>query len=166
MMGLVSYLSSVATLILFILYFIGRIWVINRNKKLLLENFELEYLENDDLERKNQYNLGGSELITISSTQGINWLKIYRVKFDSKKNKMVIVDKNPVIYHKFLNVNEKLYIKDNIPCGIPMYRIEYERLDYIQGEFDISLDGKYGGLFMDDFKSKLTIKSYLYYICK
>lgn len=163
----ISYLSSIATLILFILYFIGRIWVINKNKKLLFENFELEYTESaDKVERKNQYDLGGLELITISSPQGLNWVKVYKVKFDIKKNKMVIAEKEPVVYHKFLNVNEKIYIKDTVPCGMPVYRIEYERFDYIQGGFDISLDGMYGGLYKNAFKIKLTIKSFLYYICK
>ena len=167
MIELISYASAIATLILFILYFVGRIWVINKNKKLLFENFSIEYItEEDKVERKNQYDLGGLELITISSTQGLNWIKVYKVEFDSKSNKMVIKNKEPLIYHNLLNVNENLYIKDTIPCGMPIYRIEYERFDYIQGKFEVGFDGEYGGLSKIDFKIKLTIKSYLYYICK
>ncbi|WP_346937334.1 hypothetical protein [Clostridium sp.] len=166
MLEIISYASSIATLMLFVIYFIGRVWVIHKNKRLLFEKFALEYIGDDHIERKNQYDLGGKELITVSSSQGLNWLKIYELKFDSVCGEMTVLNKQPVVTHKILNVDEKLYLKTNTPCGIPIYRVRYQRFDYIEGSFDIGVDGKYGGLGMRDYKSKLTLKSYCYYICK
>lgn len=65
---------------------------------------------------------------------------------------MTVLTKQPVVTHKILNVDEKLYLKTNIPCGIPIYKVRYQRFNYIVG--------------MIDCKNKLTLKSYCYYICK
>lgn len=83
MLEIISYASSIATLILFVVYFVGRVWVIHKNKRLLFEKLTLEYIKNNHVERKNQYDLGGKELIAVSSSKGLNWLKIYELKFDS-----------------------------------------------------------------------------------
>lgn len=166
MIQIISAISSIATLILFILYFIGRIWAINKNKKMLYEEFTLDYLSETSGIKKNEYDLGGNDLLTISSAQGLNWIKLYEVEYCDKKNKFKCISKEPVINHKLLSVNEKMYIKTLVPCGIPRYMIKFERTDYIVGRFYIGFNGKYGGLSMVDYKSKPTLKGYLYYICK
>ncbi|MBU3133405.1 hypothetical protein KPL40_13180 [Clostridium gasigenes] len=166
MFQVISNLSSLVTLFLFLLYIIGRIWTINKNKKLSFEDFKLDYSVNDNLDRRNQYELSGDELITIKSSQGLNWIEVYEVYFDNKKNEVGLKSKKPVISHKLLNINEEMYIKTYVPCGIPCYRIIYQRFDYIVESFDIGMDGKYGGLYKNNFSRKLTLKSYLYYLCK
>lgn len=164
MIDKISFVSSVATLILFVLYFIGRIWVINKNSLLLFENFELDYQHDSTVEYKNLYDIGGNELITISSQQGFNWLKVYEIEY--KENKMYLTRKKLAMTHKLLNINEKLYIKIDVPCGRPRYWVEYERFDYIRGRFYIGFDGRFGGLHAGNFKNRKTLKSYFYYICK
>lgn len=166
MFQVVSNISSVITLFLFIIYIIGRIWAINKSKKICYEEIKLEYIKECNIEGKKIYDLGGNSLIKIISEQGISWIKIYKLSYDEKNNKLIWDNKKTVLDNTFNPVDKEIYLKINVPCGIPTYRIEYERFDYIKDSFNISLNNEYGGIYKSDFKRKVSLKGYMYFFCK
>ena len=166
MLEIVSVCSSIATLILFIFYFWGRVWTINLKKKEKLEKFDVEYVYDTDIEeKKNEYNLGGNEQLKIVSENAMNWIKAYKVEYDGTGNEFAW-DKEPLCVHTYLQAHEPIYFNTMIPEGVPNLGIKFERSDYIQGSFIVGYDGRYGGVHPVDYHLENTIKSKFYYILK
>lgn len=63
---MLSTCSSIATLIMFVIYIVGRIWVTKKNIKLRTETFGVELVENEknlDVFRENFYELEEGEIL-------------------------------------------------------------------------------------------------------
>lgn len=65
-----------------------------------------------------------------------------------------------------ISQNKKLYIKTQLREFHPSLRVEIQRNDYIITSCDITKSGKDGSLVIFDCKSRMTLKSWLYYLCK
>lgn len=76
----------------------------------------------------------------------------------------MIKNKITLLVHNNLNINESLYLKVDIPCGIPKNRVVFEKYDYTKASFDIGFDGRFGGMFKNDYKCKVGLKTFLYYL--
>lgn len=165
-MEIIGYVSSIATLISFIIYFIGKFIRIKISKKLRYENIEVYYNPdeyNHNLKIVDEYDIGSnnSEKLIISSEVPINWIKLYEYDFndkegDFKKGKLVEE-------HGFLRAGHAIQINTYLPCGMPTYMLEFERYDYLRGCFYIAENGK-NGVLGECVTMSHTFRSYLYYI--
>lgn len=82
--GDASAFANFCTILLFVIFVIGKIWILFRNRSLYNENFE--YLMVDESEEfDRQFMLGGQDTIKLSSPDGIYDVKIYKIIERSKK---------------------------------------------------------------------------------
>ena len=152
--------SSIATLILFVFYFIGRWWSSNVEKKDLYEKIDIQAVdEEDDIE---VININGNEIIKVESEKYLNWIKFYDAKWDGNE----AIKTNFIKSVKNITRNEPQYFRVSIPDGIPNTIMEYQRSDYVEGSFTVRNDGRGTGYNASDFKLKKTIRSRLYYMLK
>lgn len=162
----ISELSSILTLVSFMIYFIGRIIRINITKKLRYENLEVYYNSDDcpsNIKVVDEYNVGcnNSERLIISSEVPFNWIKIYEYEYDEIRGKFKkgkLIDK-----HGFLKAGHAIQINTYLPCGMPAYLLEFQRYDYLIGRLCIAENGK-NGVLDELVQMSHTIFSYLYYI--
>ncbi len=166
-----SDIASVATLILFIFYFLGRAWTITKEKILMRESFDLENTKFDDEfteDRENYYDIDGTgEIISITSEIPILWLEVVPIKYNedwvdiTPKRATPIVDlKGPI------KSNCPIFLRMDIPEGFPAYKIRFCRFDYMVVSFDIGYNGRFGGMAPWNYKISHTVRSYLYYLLK
>lgn len=83
---MLSTCSSIATLIMFVIYIVGRIWVTKKNIKLRTETFGVELVENEknlDVFRENFYELEEGEIFKITPTAPLLWIKVVPIIYDS-----------------------------------------------------------------------------------
>lgn len=121
--------ANFCTILLFVIFVIGKIWILFRNRSLYNENFK--YLMVDESEEfDRQFMLGGQDTIKLSSPDGIYDVKIYKIIERNKKGtrvikrKLISAEKEDNIYHPLkLNKNEAVYIRTDLPCGVPCYQI-------------------------------------------
>ncbi|MGE4353320.1 MAG: hypothetical protein AB7D36_04455 [Oscillospiraceae bacterium] len=164
-------IASVATLILFVFYFLGRIWTIQKAKALMLEEFDLENINyGEDLEddRENYYDFGdGGEIISIRSKLPILWFHVIAIKYDSKFRDRTPRRAKPVVnHHTLLRENEPIYLRMDIPDVLPVYKVRFQRFDYVVVSFDIGYNGRFGGMSPVNYHLSHTFKSFCYYLFK
>ena len=68
----IANVSSIATLILFVFYFIGRWWSSNVEKKDLYEKIDIQSV--DEEEDIDVININGNEIIKVESEKYLNWI--------------------------------------------------------------------------------------------
>lgn len=164
-MEAIGYISSIATLISFAIYFIGKFIKIKISQKLRYENIEVYYTPDDvsnlNLQIVDEYDIGpiNSEKLIVSSEVPINWIKMYECEFDDKKHNLK--KGRLVAKHGFLRAGHAIQFNTYLACGIPSYMLEFERYDYLRGRFDVAENGKNGVLCAS---MSHTFRSYLYYI--
>lgn len=157
--------SSVATLILFILYFCGKYFIIKQMKNTIFENV-VRYDSNPiNLRVVEEYNVGenNSEQLFIYSSNSLNWIKVYECSYDD--NKKIFVKNKLIIKHGYLRNGFSIKINTYLPCGLPSYILEYQRFDFIIGSLLLSENGK-NGIVDEGLSIKHTFKSLLYYLVK
>lgn len=165
----ISQASSIITLILFVIYILGRIWIIYNKRKVNNECFKMLHVdeENQIAEYVNPdrfCDLGDNELSVFSADMYINKFKIYEIKYLDDYSHWEKVNTKPIYTYKGLNSNEKIYIKMNLPCGGPSeYLIEYVRCDYVKVSFIPSYNAFEPYILKHYYKSKMTFLGYLYY---
>lgn len=159
-------IASIATLILFVIYFIGRIISLIIEKKMIYEKVDL-YVNEDELPKDikivDEYECEYCDNILIITPyeKSYNWLTINECKYDEKNNKLVKT-KQLEKFEKIIN-NTSIRIDATITCGIPLYIIEFERADYIKGILILQSNGK-NGVQEEMVKIKHTWKSVIYYL--
>ena len=79
----IANVSSIATLILFVFYFIGRWWSSNVEKKDLYEKIDIQSV--DEEEDIDVININGNEIIKVESEKYLNWIKFYDAKWDGNE---------------------------------------------------------------------------------
>lgn len=164
-------IASVATLVLFVFYFLGRFWSITKEKVCIRESFGLETVGFDDVpaeDRENYYDInGGGEIVSITSEVPILWMKIIPIQYDEnwvditpKKAAPVVEQREPI------KSNCPVYLRTNIPEAFPAYKVRFCRYDYMIVSFDIGYNGRHGGMAPVNYRISHTLKSYLYYLLK
>lgn len=164
---MLSDIASIATLILFVIYFIGRIITIIIEKNIKYERIERYFKEEEipkDLKIIDDYKcdeFSQDILIIIPTTKSYNWVKIYECRYNEKTNRLEKVNK---IYNSERIYNDHaLRIDTTITCGIPNYILEFERCDYMNGELILQENGK-NGIEEELLIFKHTFRSILYYL--
>lgn len=160
----VGFVSSIATLILFVIYFVGRLIAIFRYRDLFED--EILFLNNDE-DFKNYNVIQNFQLVPecntfviVRSKSGIYSLKINRLK---KKNDFDIVGRKTVEKIKFLNVGESIAIEVPIPEIFCEYEIEYITPDYRKVIYPIK-DNLKSGVNSEFIRPKHTLKSILFFL--
>ena len=166
-------IASIATLVLFLFYFAGRAWAIEKEKTLMRESFALKQTEldgfiPDDCEIYYALEDGPyGEIIEISSEVPILWFHVIPIKYDSSFADITPKNTKPVVTHTSpIRANFPIYLKTDIPDGFPTYKICFLRYDYMKVTFNISYNGKCGGMTPTDYKISPTFRGLLYYLLK
>lgn len=163
-------ISSIATLILFIFYFIGRIWTINKQKILMCESFDLENnkFDPDFAERAEiYYDINGGEVISMVSDVPILWLHVIPVEYNQNAVDITPSNAKPIIKHETpIRSGCPVYLRMDIPDVLPAFKIRFQRFDYVIVSFHVGYNGKCGGMQPIDYRITHTLKSYLYYLLK
>ena len=165
-------IASIATLILFVIYFIGRAITIGIEKNLCTEKISFEadqdiYNRYDIVEEVSTGDAPDSDAdmratIILTSTQGIWNIKIYQIAYDDDFNEIKKISKCIEAYD-FLNIGQSYVIKTFVPEIIPRYRIEYRTQDMKKVTFDIAENLK-NGVISELLVPKHTVKSLVYYL--
>lgn len=159
-------IASIATLILFVIYFIGRIISLIIEKKVICEKIDIYIDENDiqkDYKIVEEYKCkhNGEILIITPYERSYNWLTIYECKYNERNKKLEKIKE----LEKFNKIRNNTSVKINtiLPCGIPLYLIEFERSDYIKGIIVLQSNGK-NGIQEEMIQYHHTWKSVIYYL--
>lgn len=160
---IIGFISSIATLILFVMYFIGKFFIIKSNQNLIHDKIEAIYDESTSEKYKivDSYDVGGGEKLIITSLNGINYIKCYQLYYDNENNR--IINKKLVFKHGFLNIGHSIEINTILVEGFPQYKIEYETSDFMIGEMYLQYNGR-NGITSENVHIKHTFKSYIYYL--
>ena len=160
--------ANFCTIILFILFVIGKIWILKRNMPLYNENFEYILIDKDE-EFNQQFLLGGNETIKLYSPDGIYDIIVYTLDYTEQgkiNRKRISSDLEDGIQHPLkLNKNEPVYLKLDLPCGMPNYQIEIIKYDYVKLTVELVANGKVGGV-SALVKVRYGFRSLLYYLCQ
>ena len=170
MQNIIANIASIATIILFIFYFIGRFIIIKKEKSGIYEQIDLYTTNTENIFKKYKMvdeivlDENPSEYMIITPTEKMyNWIKIYKYKYKYNGNELV---KEKCLWSKEnLYKNHSIKIKTYVVEGIPKYIIKFERSDYMIGEIFVVHNGK-NGIQEEMIKCKHTLKSILYYILK
>ena len=124
MWGNIANIASIATLILFVFYFIGRWWSITIEKKDLYEKIDIQAV--DEEEDLDIINVNGEEIIKMTSEKYLNWIKFYDAIWNGNEN--AGVEKGALIKKvKNINRNEPMYFKISIVVDL----INYQNTDLL-----------------------------------
>ena len=166
MWNIIGNVSSVVTLFLFVIYIIGHLWRIIVSRNLLYEKFQMENMSNDEVEKVDKLiDLSGDngEIFSVSSPNGIRKISLYKCKYIEETN---CLEKEQLVSEfSNVNINEKVYVRGVIPEGVPNTYVELEKTDYVKIGFAVATSGKNGEFVKVDYKCKMTLKSWIYYMC-
>lgn len=165
MLEILSFVSSIITLFLFLVYIIGRIWSVYNAVKISYGVGKIgsdDACDDDDVD----YNFAGKYgiVFSLSASVGIRSIKFYNVervfqKHDFARGQLLAK-------HGFLQPNEKIYIRTEfMDVGSNLW-VELERFDYIKEVFVAGDSGKDSSFVKWDMGSKMTFKSWIYYLCQ
>ncbi len=163
-------LASIATILLFFVYFLGRIITICSVKKILKERFimDVDYNSLGDYDIVDEVECCQPDMVSnyigiILSTEGMRNIKVYSVKGNSDGLMML---KDKMIYNRdFLNIGQALAVHQETGDLFPTLIIEYETIDYMKVTIEWR-DNLKNGVFSEEIYPKHTLKSFLYYLCR
>ena len=162
----VGFTSSIISLVLFIAYIAGRIFMIKQMKVTISESINVSYSnEEQSLRVVEEYNLGdiNSEEVYLYSSEVIRWIKVYEYIYNEEKG---ICEKGDLlIKHELLKHGFAIRFNTYLPCSMPKYLVEYQRFDFMLGEIELCENGK-TGILEEHISIKHTIKSIIYYLVK
>lgn len=164
-MQTLSQISSIATLILFIFYFIGRSWTLLKDIKYPNLYMTLDMKDKDEYDEFD-IDLDGNDIILAKYTQDIRWLKISKVKWKSDFKSYTVSKELKKI--NYVSANKEITICVNVPEGIPDKILQFELESGIQGELLIGSDGRQNseGVSVSNIKLKKTLKAWIYYMVR
>lgn len=168
MWQIISNISAIVTCITFLLYLIGRVLVVIKNKRIFFEKLSVIPLDSkidiDDEDNSLIIDKVGCEF-TLQSEYGINNLDIYKVDYNiNEDGTLQLVSKTLKKSYKNLN-KDTLFIRCDLGETVPTTHFEIRRSDYTIISFDIMISGKTGRIITYDSKQKLTIKGFLHHLC-
>lgn len=168
-MEMLGVISSVATLILFIIYFIGRVISIIIEKNIKFEEINI-YTDEKDMPKNikivDEFKCNEDSmdiLILTPNTKSYNWIKVYECDINRKNGN---IKKTKKLYETNRIYNDTSFRLDTIIlCAIPKYLIEFERSDYMRGVLNLTTNGK-NGVQEEMLRFSHTFKSIIYYLFK
>ncbi len=161
---IIGLLSSIGTLILFIIYFIGRCITIFAVRNTYDDILVIESRDhrNETLQIVDYCVLDENYLskMYITTTNGIHNLKIYKY---IHKDEFTIIGKKLVFERKYINTGYTFEIDVTVPEIFISYCVEYEMSDFRKVFFDIKYNMR-NDVLTEMVKPKHTFKSFCYYM--
>lgn len=169
MWQIISNISSIITCTLFILYVIGHIWKVFVTKNTRYEKFKVIPFNSDfDIDANDNVVIIddiGDEF-SISSPYGIRNIEIYKVTYEISDNgSLSLISKELKYTYRDLNINDTLYIRCNLGECVSTTQITIERMDYTKVTFELYSSGKTGNILVSNYNFKMTVRSFIYYLC-
>lgn len=165
-MSQIGNISSIATLLLFVFYFLGRVWALIKDSKYQKIDATVDCDHSMDDYDTFDIDLHGNEVIVVSFNQNIRRFRIYEINWNDEYNG----------YRKRKKISEIEYIPSSkeitictiVPEGIPQQLIDFECANGICGELIIGYDGRINGngISTEGLKVKKTLKAWIYYIVR
>ena len=128
MQNIIANIASIATIILFIFYFIGRFIIIKKEKNGIYEQIDLYITNSENIFKKYKIvdeivlDENSSEYMIITPTEKMyNWIKIY------KYNGNELVKEECLWSKDNLSKNHSIKIKAYIVERVPKYIIKFEK---------------------------------------
>lgn len=154
-------IASIATLVLFVLYFVGRLLTIIMvkplwNEKIVNKDYTEDVVDTFTFE-DSKYGMA----ITTSSL--IRDFRIYEIDFNLKNGRYC---KKKLLFEKeILRSGQYLVIDADMPDCIPKLLIEYKTFEYMKVNL-LWRDNPKNGVMSECPTVKHTIKSILYFLCR
>lgn len=161
----ISDLASIATLLLFVAYIIGRAFRIHQMKETLTEKYQFE----KDFDLDGPKTMPYLELVkdgavfSVCSPVGIKQLRAYKAIVLPYQCEAIKGDNIGEL--KDIKPNEKAFIKVDIPDLYEGCFIDIEKKDGVKISFGIATSGYDNSLIQTHYSLKMTLKSWIYYIC-
>jgi len=159
-------IASVATLILFVIYFIGRAVTIVRTNTIYNDEVSimspsedrqrLQIVDEIELEPEGPF---VNEYI-LTSGQGIYSLVAYKLVYN---NQLEVVNQEKIYTCKFLNTGQSLLFRTSESEFVGFCRIEYRTFDYKKVVLELWSNGK-NGVLSESARPRHTVRSVLYYL--
>lgn len=159
----VGNLASVATLILFVMYFIGRSWSTFQIKNEVAEKLDRDM--KNDFKVIDEFDIGENTegKVYLTATNTLRSVKIYESLFSDKKGK---VTKGKLYMNcGCLRNGFTFQFNTYLVEGIPQYMLEYQSNDFTKGVLYFAENGK-NGIVEELIYKKHTLRSVLYYLFK
>lgn len=163
-METMSNLASIATLVLFLVYIVGRTMTVTAQRHGYKDVVDI-YLNDDRVRHKVVQEFSdeasSSENLYITPEDfGYRWVKVYEYKedFSAVKKKPIKVC-GKVLPHTSFRLNAI------ISCAGPRYKIKFRRSDFTIGEMDVCYNGK-NGVQEEMIITRYTLLGWIYYFCK
>lgn len=168
MWQIISNVSSIVTCVAFILYLVGHIWVVLKNRNNIYEKLTVvPYNSTIDIEDEDNILIvddNGCEF-SIESEYGISNINIYKVDYDIKSDGTLRLN-DKKIKSTYSNLKkEKLFIRCDLGEIIPTTQFKIKRSDYAIITFELYQSGKNGHILICNYKYRMTLKSFLYHLC-
>lgn len=164
-MSLIGDLSAVATMILFLFYFVGRVVTIISIRKIWRDKVVVDLLDYSQYEIIDEVGFDLEEDIhgVIISKEGIRDLKVFEVVPNSDG---LMTKKGRLIYsNQFINIDQSIAIRCCTGDLFPTLIIEYVSFDYMKVKIEWR-DNLKSGVLSELVVPKHTVKSFLYYLLK
>lgn len=116
-MNTIGNISSIVTLILFIAYFIGRIWTLVKDSKYPGLNMTVDF--NQSLSDYDTFDLdlNGNEIVIAKFSQNIRWIKIMEIEWTDNYDKYKTIKEKAKV--QYIPENKEITICTNVPEGTP-----------------------------------------------
>ena len=169
MLDFISLLGSLASIILFIVYFVGRGITIITVERLWKDKIYTGCMDYSSFSIVDSVDIKDHDFRqdtiqgVLVSKEGIRNLRVFSVKDDEHG---IPVLKDELIYElDFLNIDEAVAF--NIETGdlFPTLIIEYEAFDYMKVCIEWK-DNLKSGVHSERIRPRHTVKSFLYYFCR
>lgn len=164
---MLSLLSSIATLILFSFYFIGRIITTASVKKLWKDKIILKDLENCSYDIVDEIFDSRASCDSIFgllvSVEGMRNISVFSVDIDYEKG--LFHKKELLLNRSFLNIDQAIAIHVMPGDLFPTLLIEYTTFDYLKVQLEWR-DNLRNGVYSELVQPRHTLKSILYYLLK
>lgn len=165
-------ISAIATLTLFIIYFIGRVITIFMERDICHDEIKflpIDHMDKYDIvEELETFTINENmqeefpSTVILTSKQGIRNISVFELVYDNELNEMKKSAKTITTYD-FLNIGQSFAIKTFVPELIPRYRIVYHTQDFKKVTLNISENLK-SGVASEMLHPKHTFKSVFYYL--
>ncbi len=161
--NIVSTVASIATLVLFIFYILGRIWSMNKIKQEIDEKLDREYNENFLIVDEFDVGENTEEKVYLTATHTLLSVRIYECFYSGKKG--TISKGNLVCDCGSLRNGFTFQFNTYFPEGEPSYLLEYQSLDHTIGRLVFEENGK-NGIVSEQLYKEHTVESWIYYFIK
>ena len=161
---MVSEAASIATLVLFVMYFIGRIITIFSVRRMWTDEIVFDQKRFGDYGIVDEVGDMENRIFGLLVTNtGIRKLKIYKPALNSEG---LPLDNGEQLYSRdFLNVHQAIAVREMTGDLFPALIIEYLTADYMEVRLEWR-DNLKNGVYSELVEPRHTGKSILYYLCR